>query len=300
MVVEASAGSGKTESLAKRMAAGIAGGIYTVEHMAAVTFTRKAAAELRGRFQLALEKALEDAGAGAAGSDSELRAARLRHALSNLERFFAGTIHAFCARLLRERPVEAGVSPGFTELDDAEDQLLREQSWRDYRAQANSSADPDLMELVNAGVTARQLDKAFEKICLFEDVTFPAGDAPMPDAEAAWEALRQFREQMKARLPVPIPDESTCKIQERAGRFERQWRAYLRGERDPALLANLLGIWQSKPDVTQTWWGKTPADARRRAMEAKQLHAEALKSMAGNMDLPGLNEALGKLTGDEE
>ena len=43
---------------------------------------------------------------------------RASTALANLERFFAGTIHSFCARLLRERPVEAGVSPGFTELDE--------------------------------------------------------------------------------------------------------------------------------------------------------------------------------------
>ena len=41
--------------------------------------------------------------------------------LVRLERLFAGTIHAFCAHLLRERPVEAGVAPGFTELDEMAD-----------------------------------------------------------------------------------------------------------------------------------------------------------------------------------
>ena len=55
ILVEAGAGSGKTQMLAERMAAGIASGVYQVEHMAAVTFTRKAASELRGRFHLALE-----------------------------------------------------------------------------------------------------------------------------------------------------------------------------------------------------------------------------------------------------
>src|SRR6202165_905631 len=58
LLVEAGAGSGKTECLAQRMAAGVLEGRYTVEQMAAVTFTRKAAAELRGRFQLTLERAL--------------------------------------------------------------------------------------------------------------------------------------------------------------------------------------------------------------------------------------------------
>src|SRR6185503_13334945 len=114
ILVEAGAGSGKTQMLADRMAAGIASGVYRVEHMAAVTFTRKAAAELRGRFHLALETRLE----GADPAES----VRVRSALGNLERFFAGTIHSFCARLLRERPVESGVSPGFTELDEVQDE----------------------------------------------------------------------------------------------------------------------------------------------------------------------------------
>ena len=61
MLVEAGAGSGKTQMLAERMAAGVAEGVYPIEHMAAVTFTRKAASELRGRFHLALEARLASA-----------------------------------------------------------------------------------------------------------------------------------------------------------------------------------------------------------------------------------------------
>src|SRR5437762_10862244 len=90
MLVEAGAGSGKTQMLAERMAAGVAAGVYQVEHMAAVTFTRKAASELRGRFHLGLERILQDN----ARSRAE-ETARVQHALANLERFFAGTIHSF-------------------------------------------------------------------------------------------------------------------------------------------------------------------------------------------------------------
>src|SRR4051812_29183812 len=121
ILVEAGAGSGKTQMLAERMATGIAEGVYRVEHLAAVTFTRKAASELRGRFHLALETELSTA------SDPQ-RGGRLQDALANLERFFAGTIHSFCARLLRERPVESGVSPGFTELDEVQDLELRQRA----------------------------------------------------------------------------------------------------------------------------------------------------------------------------
>ena len=89
MLVEAGAGSGKTHMMAARMAAGIASGAYQIEHLSAVTFTRKAAAELRGRFQLALEDEL--AGKSLVGrtirsADDADRSVRNQHALSNLER----------------------------------------------------------------------------------------------------------------------------------------------------------------------------------------------------------------------
>src|SRR3954452_17873838 len=90
ILVEAGAGSGKTQMLAERIAAGVADGVYQIEHMAAVTFTRKAASELRGRFHLALEARLMSA-RNDNGPEEEIR--RLQSALSNLERFFAGTIH---------------------------------------------------------------------------------------------------------------------------------------------------------------------------------------------------------------
>src|SRR5471032_129886 len=129
--------------MARRMASGISTGAYHVEHMSAVTFTRKAAAELRGRFQLALEDNLGGVQLEP-DVDPDIVAGRIRHALSNLERFFAGTIHSFCAHLIRERPVEADVSPGFTELDEVADAMLRKQSWRDFLAVAK--ADPIVIE----------------------------------------------------------------------------------------------------------------------------------------------------------
>ena len=57
MLVEAAAGTGKTTCLMKRMVALLAEGRCSIDRMAAVTFTRKATAELRARFQVALEAA---------------------------------------------------------------------------------------------------------------------------------------------------------------------------------------------------------------------------------------------------
>ena len=67
-------------------------------------------------------------------------------------------------------------------------------------------------------------------------------------------SLEAFWTSLEGMLPNPIAHDSTCKTQERAERFRRQWRARARGRRDPALLADLLRTWQSKPSVVQNRW----------------------------------------------
>ncbi len=190
-LVEAGAGSGKTHSLAGRMAAGVAAGVYRVEEMAAVTFTRKAAAELRGRFQLALEQRLREMTHPGAAARQTLDApaasgdatcgpealGRVRVALDNLDRLFTGTIHAFCAHLIRERPVEARVAPGFVELDEVANARLQAEAWRDFVAQARAAGSKEMLDLQTAGIRPVDLDSAFAAICEHADVHFPPGDA---------------------------------------------------------------------------------------------------------------------------
>ena len=109
VLVEAAAGTGKTTSLVARMINLIRQGKCLVDNLAAVTFTRKAAAELRARFQLGLEKAVREAD----GVEKQ----RLADALKHVERAFLGTIHSFCARLLRKhqwRPESIPNSPSST------------------------------------------------------------------------------------------------------------------------------------------------------------------------------------------
>src|ERR1035438_4932122 len=84
ILLEAGAGSGKTQMLAERMAAGVAVGVYKIDQLAAVTFTRKAASELRGRFHLALEGELSKTrDASPVGTDVE-RTERIQSALSKI------------------------------------------------------------------------------------------------------------------------------------------------------------------------------------------------------------------------
>jgi ATP-dependent helicase/nuclease subunit A len=265
LLVEAGAGSGKTHMMAARMAAGVASGAYAIERMAAVTFTRKAAAELRGRFQLALESEL------ALASDVS-RGNRSRLALSNLERFFAGTIHSFCAHLLRERPVEAGVSPGFTELEEVQDTLLRRQSWRDHRIQAKGAGDPLILELLDAGIRASDLDRAFDTVCLYEEVSFPPGEATCPEASVPWKALDAFWAALVKKLPPKIPEETTCATQKVARRFFGQIRVAAGQRGRPASLVPLLEAWDFTPRIVQYQWCADPAAKKKIAQEIESLH----------------------------
>ncbi|HEY6359447.1 MAG TPA: UvrD-helicase domain-containing protein [Vicinamibacterales bacterium] len=259
LLVEAGAGSGKTHEMAQRMAAGIAAGAYGVDGMAAVTFTRKAAAELRGRFQLALEVELA---AERTRADS-VREQRVRAALSRLERFFAGTIHSFCAHLLRERPVEAGVSPGFSELDEVEDAILRHQAWRDFVSQQVAAGHPLMLELREAGVRPRDLDDAFEVVTLYEEVEFPTGAAERPDGATAWAALDTFWNALQKKLPAAIPDETKCPTQTAARKFAGQLRVARARRQRLASLAELLETWDFTPKITQKWWSSDPAEKKR-------------------------------------
>ncbi len=112
-LVEAAAGTGKTTVLVHRLVALLQSGKAEVDKIVAVTFTRKAAGELKLRLRHELETARQKA------PDADaLR--NIEAAIASLEEARVGTIHSFCAEILRERPVEAQIDPDFQELSEAE------------------------------------------------------------------------------------------------------------------------------------------------------------------------------------
>lgn len=110
LIVEAAAGTGKTTELIYRIVAILRSGRTTMNRIVAVTFTRKAAGELRLRLRVELDKAR-----ACATASEEIRC--LENALARLEEAHIGTIHSFCAEILRQRPVEARLAPDFEEVD---------------------------------------------------------------------------------------------------------------------------------------------------------------------------------------
>ncbi|HYB44779.1 MAG TPA: UvrD-helicase domain-containing protein, partial [Candidatus Methylomirabilis sp.] len=118
MLVEAAAGTGKTSELVARLVAVLAEGRGRVETVVAVTFTEKAAGELKLRLRVALEQARQSAGTGSP------RRINLDEAVAHLEEARVSTIHGFCNDLLHERPVEALVDPRFQVLTEPQAESL--------------------------------------------------------------------------------------------------------------------------------------------------------------------------------
>ena len=111
LLVEASAGTGKTTELVARIVSVLSSGATSISHIVAVTFTNKAAGELKLRLRQELDHARDKV----ATPDER---ANIENALEHLEEASIGTIHSFCAQILRERPVEAVVDPAFEELTE--------------------------------------------------------------------------------------------------------------------------------------------------------------------------------------
>jgi ATP-dependent helicase/nuclease subunit A len=121
LIVEAAAGTGKTTELVGRIVALIERERASIGQIVAVTFSEKAAGELKLRLREELERARSRA-------DAQSNASRLLDAaVHDFEEAHISTIHTFCADLLRERPVEARVDPAFAVLTDTQaDSLFNE------------------------------------------------------------------------------------------------------------------------------------------------------------------------------
>lgn len=245
IMVEAGAGSGKTRSLVQRMVALIKEGRCQVDNMAAITFTRKAAAELKERFQLSLEEAF-------ARETDPLKKERLDQALGKLERCFLGTVHSFCAALLRERPVEAGADPSFEELEELDDALLRKRAWDEYLLEVQVHKPEDLAELEKIGCEPADLFTFFETILTYPDVEIVQEAVPEPDLSQVKDELIHFLEWAEALLPAQVPPKGWDPLQELIRKGDRHRRIF--DLNDSLQLIRLLNELDRKPKAVKNRW----------------------------------------------
>lgn len=201
-LVEAGAGSGKTTALVNRMIAHVRAG-HPVESLAAVTFTRKAAAELAERFR----ERLEEERRSATGKGDQEAAVQLDRALEQIDRSFVGTIHAFCGRLLRERPLEAELDPSFVEVSGDDWTVLCDEYWRTWVHRLVAEEDAMMATVKELRVDPALLVGSFRTVVEYQDVTFPMPATKAPDSAQCVKQLRSLIARgMKLRPKTELTD----------------------------------------------------------------------------------------------
>jgi ATP-dependent exoDNAse (exonuclease V) beta subunit len=212
-IIEAAAGTGKTTVLVGRILNLIREGEANLEEIVAITFTEKAAGELKVKLREELEKAVFTISPAAHHH-------RLTQAISALERMQVTTIHSFCASLLRERPVEAGLDPNFEVADELTASLLRTEVWEEWLAKVMDTKDPGLRRAVLLGITTRQLKKLGQVMLNHRDVLHYL-PSPGPNIEGVTDRfIKDLKGQLKELNPLkgqckkPVEDKAFQKIKE--------------------------------------------------------------------------------------
>jgi len=197
LFVNAGAGSGKTRALVDRIATLVLHDGVPMAHIAAVTFTEKAGAELRERLRSRFQHAWR---AEPATEEDQRRRERAATALDELDRAAVGTLHSFAQRILTEHAVAAGLPP----LVEVMDEVASSVAFDDRSAQIitelldDDAMEPALLLGTAAGLNierhipslARTLGNDWD---LIEDHILPHQPAPVvvPDTSGL---VRQARE----------------------------------------------------------------------------------------------------------
>ena len=177
LLIAAAAGSGKTTVLVERVMQLVAEGA-NIDDMLIVTFTRASAADLRAK----LSQRLMDA--ENVGPEQSVR----------LERATIGTIHGFCAELLRSHFEAADISPGFRVLDDANARRMEDEAMDEAMEEAYEAGGADLDALdygrgpKKVRALALELHRALESRCDPEEWLKISAN---PDCGEMLEILRQ-------------------------------------------------------------------------------------------------------------
>ena len=214
--VSAGAGTGKTAVLVERVVRAVCDRGLDVDSILVITYTRRAAGELRTRIRAAL-------------------AERGRHDLAReLDGAWISTIHGFCARLLRAYPLAAGLDPRFRELDEAQSAVLRSEAFGSALAEFCAGDDPQRLELLatyGSDRLRRMLTSVYE--------TLRAAGRELDLAVAARPELAERIEELRAAATLLAADPDATEAQQRTS---ADLLELLARDQRPDRLMNLTGF----------------------------------------------------------
>jgi ATP-dependent helicase/nuclease subunit A len=146
LLLQAGAGSGKTTTLIDRLAWLLSERGADLSRIVAITFTEKAAGELKQRLRERCNQRADEAARSGAWDELD----RWRTHSRAIDMAHVGTIHSFCARLLRSHAIRLGIDPLAEVVDDAQAQLLLRDTLRHCVLEALRSSSPHAQALLAA------------------------------------------------------------------------------------------------------------------------------------------------------
>ncbi len=179
--VSAGAGSGKTFVLVQRVVDLLRGGA-DLDDIAAITFTEKAAAEMKARLRKAFRELAEP-------KDLEAMS-RWRDYERRLDTARISTIHAFCMRLLKENALKLGLDPDFSLLSEPQSRLMVRETSRETLHALLSREDPHVIRLCAEWSLPRLRDTLAGLAGRAHELVKLTADWPRDDA---WELVRHWR-----------------------------------------------------------------------------------------------------------
>lgn len=231
----AGAGSGKTYVLMKRFVQILRADLsVNPTNIVAITFTRKAADEIKGRVRQAVGECVEQA-------QNDLERLRWQEHLQKVESAPISTIHSLCSRILRDNPVETQLDPEFTILEDFEAQDFFKETLQQY-LRKNIKENAALRRLVQTyGVNSfvNQVTALGDK--LSELVREDNLAEPYLKAKEELPALQQklfaaLREVIEAREALGAKTKGRQTLTEAAGLLDEMQKQLLAPEPDCSLL----------------------------------------------------------------
>jgi ATP-dependent helicase/nuclease subunit A len=128
--VSAGAGTGKTTVLVERVARAVLDRGLSLDSILVITYTERAAGELRDRVR------------------ERLREAGRRELAREVDGAWISTIHGFCSRILRMHPFEVGVDPRFRVLDESQASVLAAEAFADALNTFCAGREPERLGLL--------------------------------------------------------------------------------------------------------------------------------------------------------
>ena len=231
----AGAGSGKTYVLMKRFVQILRSDVsVNPTNIVAITFTRKAADEIKGRVRQAVSECVEQA-------QTDLERLRWQEHLQKVESAPISTIHSLCSRILRDNPVETQLDPEFTVLEDFEEKDFFKETLQQY-LRKNIKDNEALRRLVQTyGVNSfvNQVDALsgrLSELVLEKDLAEPYLKAKEELPALQQKLFAAVREVIEAREALGAKTKGRQTLTEAAGLLDEMQKQLLAPEPDCSLL----------------------------------------------------------------